>query len=559
MSESAIRVLVVEDDDQHATLMRSMLAHSSHDGLFAHTRVGDLRGAVEKARAGSIDVVVLDLNLPDSEGYETYRSLHRAVPAVPIIVLSGLEDEELALCTVHDGAQDYLLKGRVDHRDLARSIRYAIERQQTHEQLEHRVAERTAELYTSNLELRRQIAERERAESALRESNRQLAEAMALLRDTHERVLRDERLLALSRMASGIAHDFNNALAPIQGFSELLLAQPESLSDRERVLHYLTMIHRAARDSTQIVSRLREFYRFRDAAEVLLPVPLNEVIHNVVARTQPHWRDHPAARGIHIDLRTKLQNVPTVSGIASQLGEMITQLVLNAAESIRERGTITIRSFVRDRSVILQVADNGIGMTPEIRERCLEPFFSTKEQHGTGLGLGVAYGIVRRHNAEIHIDSAPGKGTAVTITLPIYRDETSGEKTPHTSGAPAPRRILVAEDEPLVRELIEAYLLQDGHTITLTTNGVEALAALREREFDLVFTDRKMPEMDGDQLAAEVKALHPRLPVVMVTGYADVMSGAGDRPPGVDLVVNKPFNLAMLREAIARTSPHDHA
>ncbi len=565
MDSNKVNVLLVEDNDKHVRLLQQMLFKTG-DANFQIIRASTLGEGIERTVLPGVQLILLDLSLPDSEGLETFSKMHEAAPDVPIIVLSGMDDEELAMETVQRGAQDYLVKGHVDNRSLIRAMRYAQERkrsqqelQRAHGELERRVNERTADLVQANEKLQREIVERKRAEDALRESNRQLAEAMAKLREQQEHAIQRERLHALGRMASGIAHDFNNALAPILGFSELLLLRSEMLSDPEKVKSYLEMIHTAAQDSANVVSRLREFYRYREEAEVFAPVPLNDLLNQVVSLTQPKWKDQALALGVNIRIKTELENIPTISGNEAELREMLTNIIFNSVDAITGSGTITLRTFKRGGSAILQIIDNGIGMTDEVRSRCLEPFFSTKEERGTGLGLGIVYGIVRRHDGKIDIESELGKGTAVTISLPLYKEQKPVEK-PAAAEMPAkPLRILVVEDEPLVREVIGVYLREDHHTIETAANGREALEKFQDGAFDLVLTDRAMPEMNGDQLAAEVKKISPHMPVVLLTGFGDLMSGMGEHPAGVDLVISKPFTLNTLRDGIARglqNAPH---
>jgi signal transduction histidine kinase len=480
-------------------------------------------------------------------------------PGIPIIVLSGLDDEALAIETVKEGAQDYLVKGHFDHYALGRAMNYALERQRAQEQLrrahaelEGRVRERTAELEQKNDQLKTEVAERGHAEEALRESNRQLADAMAKLRDQQDHAIQRERLHALGRMASGIAHDFNNALAPILGFSELLLLRPALIADVEKAKNYIEMIHSAAQQSAKVVSRLREFYRYREDTEIFAPVPLNDLINQVISLTQPRWKNQALGDGIQIRVKTEFQNIPTVDGNESALREMVTNLMLNAIDAITEEGTITFRTFVRGEDAIMQIIDTGIGMSEEVRTRCLEPFFSTKEEHGSGLGLGIVHGIVRRHDGKIEIESELEKGSTVTICLPLYKEERAPAKRPVSEHVGAPLKILVVEDEPLVQEVICVYLTEDGHDVQTAVNGLDGLEKFKAGTFDLVLTDRAMPEMNGDQLASEIKEIAPHQPVILLTGFGDLMSGAGERPAGVDLVVSKPFTMNVLREAIAR-------
>jgi CheY-like chemotaxis protein len=353
-------------------------------------------------------------------------------------------------------------------------------------------------------------------------------------------------------MASGIAHDFNNALAPILGFSELLLRRPESLRNEERARGYVEMIHTAAEDSAKIVARLREFYRYREENDVFTPISLNDLIQQVISLTQPRWKDQAQANGVHVTMKTELQNIPTIAGNESELREMLFNIVFNAIDAIEESGTVTFRTSLHDQNARLQVIDTGAGMTEEVRSRCLEPFFSTKDEHGTGLGLGIVYGIIRRHDGAIQIESAPGRGTTVTISLPLYKEERPPAREEPASVMERPLHILVVEDEPLVREVIEVYLREDNHIVVTACNGREGLEKYRTGTFDLVMTDRAMPECNGDVLAAEIKKLSPHQPVMLLTGFGDLMSGAGEKPEGVDLVVSKPFTLNTLREAISK-------
>lgn len=554
---SAIQVLLIEDRPDYAMMLRRMLAHDAADAFEVH-HVQTLFDGLTRLGKGGIDLVLLDLGLPDSDGIETFARVAELAHGIPVIVLSGDSEEALAVHTVQQGAQDYLVKDRFDHHTLSRAMRYALERNRTQRELEagradleRRVSERTADLSRTNERLQREVNERARAEEALRESNRQLSEALGKLRETQEHIIQRERLHALGRMASGIAHDFNNALAPILGFSELLLLREDILNKRETVREYLEMIHSAAQESAKVVARLREFYRYREETEVFAPVSLNDLVLQVISITQPKWKDQAQSKGVNIKMRTDLGNVPTVYGNEAELREVLTNLVFNAVDAIPQSGSVTFRTFVQGEEAVLHLVDTGVGMTEEVRSRCLEPFFSTKEEHGTGLGLGIVYGIVRRHEGHLDIESRVGEGTSVILRLPLFKEQNLHERA---KSAPPPERslrVLVVEDEPLVREVLSVYLTEDKHQVELAENGRRGLEKFRAGVFDLVLTDRAMPEMNGDQLAAEIKALNPDMPIVLLTGFGDLMIDAGERPQGVDLIVSKPFTLGTLRQGIA--------
>ena len=560
MQENTVTVLLIEDNEDHVQFLRQLLATSAAGQFELHT-AGDLSKGIGRLKDGGIQLVLLDLTLPDSDGLETFIRVLEEAPELPLIVLSGISDVALAVETVQLGAQDYLVKGHVDNHLLVRAMQYAIERKRAqlqlkrvNDNLEVRVKERTDALLQANNKLQQEVAERRKAEEALLDSNKQLSAAMGQLRATQHEIIQRERMHALGRMANGIAHDFNNALAPILGFSELLLMKPETLHDLPKVRNYVELIHTAAKDSAKVVRRLREFYRYRDEGEVFTPVVINDLVLQAISLTQPRWKDQALADGVNIDIRTEMSSVPTVPGNEAELREMLVNMIFNAIDAIPKRGTITIQTEQQGRWVAVTVGDDGVGMSEEVKARCLEPFFSTKEDEGTGLGLGSVYGIVRRHEGEIDLQSEPGRGTSICVSLPLDKHTKPPEAAKPVAAPGATLRILVVEDEPMVREVICVYLDEDHHQVTTAENGREGLEKFKAGEFDLVMTDRAMPEMNGDQLALEIKKVRPDQRIILLTGFGDLMSGAGEQPPGVDLVVGKPFTLATLRNAIAETT-----
>jgi PAS domain S-box-containing protein len=406
----------------------------------------------------------------------------------------------------------------------------------------------------------RDITGLRQAERKLLESNRNLEGALDELRRTQEQIVRQERLRALGEMASGIAHEVNNALAPVMGFSELLLVHPQDLDDKEWTTYCLQTIHTAAKDAAAIVSRLREFYRFREDDETFLPVDLNQLVAQAISLAQPKWKDQPQARGITIGIKADLQATPLVTGNEAELREVLINLIFNAVDAMPDGGMITIRTCSDGESVLLEVSDTGVGMSDEVRERCWEPFFTTKGERGTGLGLAMVQGIVQKHSGAIGINSEAGKGTTITIRLPLRKQKTAGERLSLAANPAAhPQRVLLVEDEPRVRQLLAQYLARDGHTVETAMNGRDGLEKFSAGEFDLVITDRAMPEMSGDHLAAAIKNVAPETPVILITGFGELMNATGERPDGVEVVLGKPVTLAALRQAIVGVlTPAEH-
>lgn len=408
------------------------------------------------------------------------------------------------------------------------------------------------------------ITEQKRAEVELQETNRRLAEALAQLQQTHHHLIQQERLSAMGTMASGIAHDFNNLLAPILGFTELLLLRRDGHQPRaEKEKRYLETIHTAAQNATRVVSRLREFYRYREAEEPQQPVDLAAIVEEAILLTQPHWKDQALANGLLVQVETVLQPVPLIAGNKAELQEVLTNLILNAVHALRGEGKITICTYTDHYphngsgmiqpppAAILAVSDTGIGMDEETQRRCFEPFFSTKGNHGTGLGLAAVYGVVQRHGGTISVVSAPGQGTTFTVYLPIPVQIPLVNQPPLL---PATRKlqVLVIDDDRAVRDVIVESLHQAHHQVETATNGWEGLEKFRAGHFDLVITDRAMPKLNGDGVASAIKELHPTTPIILLTGFGEFMQANGELPKGVDCVMSKPFTLTTLQQTIAQ-------
>ena len=224
--------------------------------------------------------------------------------------------------------------------------------------------------------------------------------------------------------------------------------------------------------------------------------------------------------------------------------------------SVRTRRTSDASRAEAPDRVYIEVSDTGVGMDAETQRRCLEPFFTTKGERGTGLGLAMVYGSVQRHNAEIDIVSAPGRGTTVQLVFAAARDAAAPEGDRRGTQRLPQQRILVVDDDPLLLKSLRDTLDTDGHVVTTANGGLaglDAFSAAREAEtpFDLVITDLGMPYVDGRQVASGVKELSPSTPVILLTGWGQRLMDDGELPAHVDRVLNKPPKLAELRAALA--------
>ena len=377
------------------------------------------------------------------------------------------------------------------------------------------------------------------------------------LRNTQSVVMQQERLRALGQMASGIAHDINNAISPVSLYTEALLEREKSLSAPGR--GQLQVIQRAISDVAQTVARMREFYRPRAPQMVLERVQLNELVQQVVELTRVRWNDMPQQRGVTIALKLELADpLPVVMGADSEIREALTNLVFNAVDAMPEGGTLTLRTRAEEPArVLVEVTDTGIGMDEDARRRCLEPFFTTKGERGTGLGLrdGVRHGATaqRRHR---HRKRA-GAGHHGPSDFRRRGRGSAGPGTRAPVEVPTGLHILLVDDDPVLLKSLRDALEADGHTIVTANGGRDGIETFREahegqQPFSAVVTDLGMPYVDGRQVANAVKTIAPNAPVILLTGWGQRLQAEGDLPAHVDLVLAKPPRLRELREALAR-------
>lgn len=395
-----------------------------------------------------------------------------------------------------------------------------------------------------------------------------LHQAYEDLRQTQQAVMQQERLRALGQMASGIAHDINNAISPVMLYTESLLENEPGLSQRAR--QWLETMQRAVEDVAQTVSRMKEFYRQREPQLTLAPVQINPLIEQVIDLSSARWSNMSQQRGIFIRAETELaHDLPAILGIESEIREALINLVFNAVDAMPEGGVLTLRSKISGHPpgsadglalqyLQVEVSDTGIGMDDDTRRRCLEPFFTTKGERGTGLGLAMVYGIARRHNAEIEIESVLGKGTTVRFIFPVPVDPAVAPN-PATAQFAIPKglRILVVDDDPLLIKSLRDTLETDHHLVVTATGGREGIDAFRSAQqgpepFAAVISDLGMPYVNGREVAAAIKGISPSTPVILLTGWGQRLVAEGDIPPHVDRILNKPPRLREIREALAQ-------
>ena len=539
-----IRVLLIEDNKEHAELLERLLGFSEYP-KFTVTTATKLSAGLARLGKGTEDIVLLDLTLPDSDGVQTFRRVDAAAPTVPIVILSGISDVTMAIEMVQEGAQDYLVKGHVDTHLLLRSIQYAIERkrsqvatQQVNAELEVHVKERTAALVAVNEQLQREIGERRHAEDQLVKSNRQLTVALAELRAVQRRTV-PERSAAATR-------ELEEAFRRIQQHSELILRAPAVIANPEKVTEHLHQIVsamdagrkalRKPRDGSETAAEPEEVAASASPFET---VSLDALVEGVIVSCNPK----AGGEASKVAFERKTEKGVEIQGDPIQLREMLTHLVRNSVGAIPRRGTVTVGAHQLGSEAILFVQDDGLGVTEAVRQRLLDASAATDHADGRPSGYGVIHEVVARYRGRLEIESRKGIGTIVRVIFPSAKAAGAATRT---------RRVLVVDDDPMVREVISTYLSEDGYTVELAVNGRDALEKFAAARFDIVLTDRSMPEMGGDELARELKKRSPGVPVILLTGFGDIMTAAGEKPAGVDIVMNKPFTMAGLQNMLAK-------
>jgi PAS domain S-box-containing protein len=389
----------------------------------------------------------------------------------------------------------------------------------------------------------RDVSERKKAEEERRKLQHQLLQA--------------QKMEALGTLAGGVAHDFNNVLAAIMGFTELAAVE-EGEDARQECLDQVLTASGRARD---LVYQILTFSRMRETGR--RPVQMNPIVKEALKLLRSSI---PATIGIRSDVD---EDPVVVYTDPTQIHQVLMNLCTNAVHAMKGRkGTLSV-SLTQERFgngsfpapcglpeglyAKLQVADTGYGMSREVLERVFEPFFTTKPHgEGTGLGLSVVYGIVQACRGAIDISSRPGKGTRVEVYLPAGEGAGSAGGVEEPDAAPGSEHVLFVDDEPALAELGSRALRSLGYRVTAKTNSLEALDffRIRHRDVDLVITDVTMPFLTGAELARKMIEIRRDIPVILCTGYSEIVNEETARRIGARGYVMKPVSRADLARTV---------
>jgi len=486
---SKFRTILIEDNPTDAKLIQHMLKASQVNepfkDLFEIKWFDCLSEGLEYIKNSQVDIILLDLSLPDSEGLHTFQQAQREATAIPIIVLTGLDDEKVAIDAVHAGAQDYLIKSEVDRNLLFRSMRYAIERKRVEEEKEKMI----------------------------------------------HLLLETQKMEAVGNLAGGIAHDFNNLMTTIQGFTDVLMMK---VKESDPFYNSLKQIRIASSNAAVLTNQMLLFSRRHPVKFIILN--LNKLIDDLMKMLN-------RVLGEDITIKTDLQSdLYLISADQSTLEQLIINLAVYAKDGMPKGGRIIIKSqnlLINDpetvlhpdaepgKFICLSMIDNGLGIDQETLAHIFEPFYHIERVgHSTGLSMAAVYGIVKQHRGWIDVVSELDRGTTFKIVLPAVNkndDLKAKEEIKSTDSKPKGKRILVIEDSEGVREFLVLALSENGFKVQAVSNGREALNVF-EREnmkFEYVLSDVVLPDMSGIELIEKLLIQKPVLKVLLCSGYTD--------------------------------------
>ncbi len=407
------------------------------------------------------------------------------------------------------------------------------------------------------LDFIRQLAQHMALALAQTELLQELQQAYEHLQRTQQLVLQQERLRALAEMAGGIAHDINNAISPVALYTEALLSTEKTLSDQGR--KQLKTIQLAIDDVAQTVDRMSQFSKGKEESVLISSVNLKLVCEQTVELTRARWFDMAQRAGVNIDFQLHHEDEHIhIETSESELREALINLVFNAVDAMPKGGTLTLSTqMTNDRqSVLIEVKDTGTGMSEEIRRRCMEPFYTTKGERGTGLGLAMVYGIVKRMRGELNIVSQMGEGTTIQIMIPTKRGS-SKISAPGVGAEQSTQqmRLLLIDDDNSVLEALADGLTALGHQVQCAKSGDVGLKLFDEakaagRAFTAVICDLGMPGLDGRDVAKAIKTRDSRCPVLLLTGWGKQIDSDSHALVHVDKLLSKPPRLSAIIEAL---------
>ncbi len=365
-----------------------------------------------------------------------------------------------------------------------------------------------------------------------------------------ETLLQSEKLRAMGMITAGIAHDFNNILAIISGISQVLEMNNK---DNKELMDGFRSIIKASDDGAEIVHRMSMFARQEKNASAFLPVDIKEVLIHSLDFVKPRWMNIAKAGGIDYRIDDAgIMKVPTIMGNESELREVFINIMNNAMDAMGKGGCLTLRTWHDEKNIFTSISDTGEGMSEGVKKRVFEPFYTTKREKGSGLGMSVSYGIVESHNGSIEVESVVEKSSTFTLRLPIallpvQQTESSVEDRKIKAKGLS---ILVIDDMEDIRSLLKGFFTNGGHTVKSAEDGNRAIELIKIEAFDIVLCDLVMPDISGYEVIEVINRIEKRPKIGLMTGWSERIETEDHNDLNVDFIIKKPFKLAELTKHI---------
>ncbi len=510
------RILVVDDSKVQLFAMCKMLEKEGY-AVFSASEPLTAKRMLENSE---FDLLLCDLIMPDMDGIAMLKFSKSLYATMPVIIMTAFGDRESAIEALKDGAEDYIFKasGERERDEFFIRIRRTLEKSKLQKKilayqnsLEHMVEERTKEL-----------------------------------KETQDKLVQSERLRSLGVITTGVAHDFNNILGVILGRTQLLIRKLKN-SD---IIEDLQIIEKSALKGSSTIRRMQDYTRIRKD-ETFVPVQMNEIIDEVIEITKTRWKDEADNKGIVIEVEKKCDDIPFVTGNASELKDVIINVLFNAFDSMPGGGRVEIKTYLEhihdEPWVTTEISDTGCGMAEEIQSKIFDPFFTTKSEHGTGLGMSTAYGIIQRHKGEITFKSKENQGTTFYIRLMAalfvhqVPSDNQQDKIPQKQKKKK-FSILVVDDDDAVRFTLAEMLEIQEHEVSMASSGQDAVKMVMQHHYDILFTDLGMPGMSGWELSQEVRQRSPQTHVIMITGWGTQLDQQKAKESNVKKILPKPVS-----------------
>lgn len=541
-TEKTANVLLVDDDELDRKLVKLILIKASALIRFNVETAPNISEAVAKLTSSSFNVVLLDLNLPDSRGVETVQKVFGVTPNIPIVVLTGFDDEEAGLDAIRNGAQDYLVKGDGLEYTLVRTIRYAIERKKT----EMSILEAKQELERTNLRLMK----------ATKIANEMAAEA-------------EKANTAKSQFLANMSHEIRTPMNAIIGFSEVLEEEPLTEQQQE----YIKLILNSGRHLLELINDILDFSKIE--AGQLDTESIDCDVRALLANIESLL--NPAAVVKKLNLLVECSDDVPASIVTdpARLRQCLLNLVSNAIK-FTEQGSVKISAHHISREnksfVEFGVSDTGIGIPKDKLGSIFEAFTqadgsTTRKYGGTGLGLTITRQLACLMGGDIIVESELGKGSTFKLLIPAVMPEKHIIENTGVFGSDEAKkdsledqqilpteftgRALIADDGQANQTLIKQILEKLGFVVTIAADGIEAVDAAKNQHFEIILMDMQMPKLNGYDTVRRLRSLGVNTPIIAMTANFADEDEKQCMAAGCDSFISKPIDKTQLIKLIA--------